>query len=88
MSETGTAGGVRGASPPSKKEDADNGGGMECPECGILLADQDHRTKHAIYHYGDDLIPPYPDHNLAAERKGALLGVDPQTLRGFPNRRW
>lgn len=70
------------------EEAPSQGGAFICPECGAELADMDHRRKHAVLHYGDDLIEPYPDHNVAAERKGALLDVDPATLRGFPRRRW
>lgn len=59
-----------------------------CPECGAELTGQDHRNKHAVMHYGDDLIPPYPNNDTAAERKAALMDVDPASLRGFPQRRW
>lgn len=71
-----------------RREHADRGEGYKCPECGKLLQDQNQRNKHAIEHYGDDLIPPYPNMDTAAERKAELMDVDPQTLRGFPQRRW
>lgn len=82
--------------PPSVTEQEDEhrrqhqqtGEGYKCPECGKVLEDQNHRNKHAVEHYGDDMIPPYPDRDLAAQRKGALMDVDPKTLRGFPQRRW
>lgn len=55
---------------------------MDCPECGAHLEDMAHRRKHAIMHYGSGNIPRYPNHDQAADRKGAILGVDPATLRG------
>lgn len=64
------------------EEEAKGTDGMECPECGKLLEDMAQRRKEAIFHYGSENIPRYPNYNTAAERKGALLGVDPQTLRG------
>lgn len=71
-----------------QQDGAADAGYFECPECGEQLADMRQREKHGILHYGDDLIPPYPDNNLAAERKAALLNVEPETLRGFPRRRY
>lgn len=52
-----------------------------CPECYVVLDGMEHRRKHAVIHYGDEPLPRYHFHDLAAERKGALLGVDPDTLR-------
>jgi hypothetical protein len=63
--------------PPEESGDA-----MDCPECGLHLVDMAHRRKHAIYHYGEGNIPRYANHTTAAERKGQLLDVDPQSLRG------
>lgn len=71
--------------PSRQGEDARQAEGadaMDCPECGRRLADMAQRRKEAMLHYGADNIPRYPNHDTAANRKGALLNVDPASLRG------
>lgn len=73
--------------PPPEPQPA-NDGAIDCPECGEHLEDMSHRQKHAYMHWGDDLIPPYQNYDEAANRKAAILNVDPSTLRGHPRRRF
>lgn len=73
---------------PEEPQQEAAGAGIECPECGVLLEDMNHRRKHAEFHYPDEVFPPFPNYDLAAERKALLLDVDPKTLRGTPRRRF
>jgi hypothetical protein len=74
--------------PEQQAEPESRGDGMACPECGAELESMNHRRKHAEFHYPDEVFPPFASFDLAAERKAALLDVDPTTLRGTPRRRF